>query len=351
MDAKKLFDKYYSRLAREGMIKALFCGLTIAFVATTIVAGIFWYSAAKGGLLCSILTLVVVAGATVPLFYFKKFKPDAKQVAMRLDRIGLKERMITMTEFQGDESFLAQKQREDAHISLHALDTKRIRFKFSKMMIVAVAVAFALGTTSTTFAGLVETGVIKPGKEVIDNVLPIDPADYININYVIAEGEGLIEGDDLQIVEIGENCTEIIAVADDGYQFVEWSDGSKDPVRLDTGLTEDTTFEAIFAPIGEGEGDGEGEGEGEGEPGAGKKPGRNPEPTKEDGEPQGGANGSYEENNLILDGTQKYLEYLMDYEKGSDITRYEEILAWLETADNLPPDLREFIQTYFDILV
>ena len=54
---------------------------------------------------------------------------------------------------------------------------------------------------------------------------------------------------------------------------------------------------------------------------------------------------------MILDGTQKYLEYLMDYEKGSDITRYEEILAWLETADNLPPDLREFIQTYFDILV
>ena len=41
----------------------------------------------------------------------------------------------------------------------------------------------------------------------------------------------------------------------------------------------------------------------------------------------------------------------MDYEKGSEITRYEEIIEWLETAENIPDELREFIQTYFDILV
>ena len=351
MDVKKLFDKYYSRLAREGMLKALFCGLTIGLAATTIVALVCWYKGSTLGLLWSLLTLAVVSGGMVPLFYFKKFKPTIQQVAQRLDRLGLQERMITMAQFQGDESLLARMQREDARVSLHAMDTKKIRFKFSKLMIAAVIISFVFGATSTTFAGLVGSGVIKPGKDVIDEVLPENPANYIKISYIISGGEGLIEGDDEQIIEIGESCSEIIAVADDGYAFVEWSDGSKDPVRMDKDLTEDTVFEAVFAAIGEGDGDGQGEGEGEGQPSGGEKPGRDPNPTEEDGEPQGGANGAYEENNLILNGKEKYYEYLMDYEKGSEITRYEEIIEWLETAENIPDELREFIQTYFDILV
>ena len=210
---------------------------------------------------------------------------------------------------------------------------------------------FVFGATSTTFASLVELGVIKPGKEVIESIIPVDPADYVTITYVIAEGEGLIEGDDVQIIEKGENCTEIIAVADDGFEFVEWSDGYKDPVRSDTELTEDTVFEAVFAPIGDGDGDGGGDEGAEGQPGNGQKPGRNPRPTEEEGEPQGGANGSYEQNNLILNGETPYYDYLMDYEKGSELSRYEEVLAWLETAENIPEELREFIQTYFEILI
>ena len=51
MDAKKLFDKYYSRLAREGLFKALFCGLGIAFVAAAVIGFICWYAGVKLGLL------------------------------------------------------------------------------------------------------------------------------------------------------------------------------------------------------------------------------------------------------------------------------------------------------------
>jgi hypothetical protein len=298
--------------------------------------------------------LVVVAGATVPLFYVKIFKPSAKQVAKRLDRIGLKERMITMAEFQNDTSFLAQKQREDAHLSLHSMDLKRVRFKFPVAMIVSVALAFVIGTTATTLAGLVSAGIIKPGKEVIDDVLPINPANYITVTYVIKSGEGMILDDDVQIVEKGEKCEPVYAVADDGYEFAEWSDGSKSYIRESDVFEEDTVIEVIFAPIGDGDGGDGGDGDPDMQPNGGNKPGRDPNPSEEDGKPQGGANGAYEENNLILDGTEKYREYLEEIvgtDGVNDITRYDEIMKWLETAENIPEELRVFIQTYFDVLV
>ena len=346
MDAKKLFDKYYSRLAWEGILKSLFCGLAIGFGVNAIVATLCWYNDVKLGLLWSLLALAVVAGALTPLFYFKKFKPDVKQVAKRLDRLGLKERMITMTEFQGVETFIVQKQREDAQVSLHAMSAKKIRFVFSKAMVITFAAAFAVGATMTTFSGLVEAGIIKPGKEVIENIIPENPADYITITYGVAEGEGLIEGDDVQIIEKGASTTEVIAVADDGFAFVEWSDGIKDPARSDLNLNEDTTIEAVFMQIGDGgEGTGEGEGEGEGQAGEGDEPGKSPKPSDEEGEPNNGANGAYEENRLIYDGTRPYKDYLQEFQC------YEEAIAWLESAENIPPELREFVQMYFNVIV
>ncbi len=345
MNIKELFDKYYSRLAREGLLKALFCGLIVGFAVDFAVAFLCWYFGANG-VLWSILALVAATAATTPIFYFKKFKPSVKEIAKRLDSLGLKERMITMTELQQDESYIAQRQREDAKVSLHAMDAKKLRFVFSRAVLVVLGITFLFGGAMTTVSGLTEAGIIKPGKEVIDNIIPDDPTKYITITYSVSEGEGLIEGDDVQIIEVGADCVEVIAVADDGYAFMEWSDGLKDPARTDLKLEEDTEFTAIFAPIGEGEGEGEGEGGGgEGQPGSGDKPGRSPQPSEKDGEPNAGANGAYEQNNMVQNGDTYYRDIL---ESGM---YYEQAIKWLETAENVPDDLKEFVQTYFEILV
>ena len=345
MNIKELFDKYYSRLAREGFFKALFCGLIVGFAVNFVVAFLCWYFGASG-VLWSVLSLVVVTAATTPLFYFKKFKPSVKEIAKRLDSLGLEERMITMTEFQQDESYIAQRQREDAKLKMHSINTKKIRFIFSKALLIGVAAAFLFGGAMTTLSGLVDAGILKPGKDVIDDIVPDDPAKYITITYTVSEGEGLIEGDDVQIIEVGEDGIEVIAVADDGYAFVEWSDGVKDPARTDLNLEEDTEFSAVFAPIGDGEGEGEGDGGGgEGQPGEGDKPGKSPKPSDEDGEPNNGANGAYEENNMVQNGETYYRDIL---ESG---LYYEQALKWLETAENVPEELKQFVQTYFDVLV
>ena len=47
MDGKKLFEKYYSRLAFEGLIKALLLSLAIAFATTAAVALVLWLTGVK----------------------------------------------------------------------------------------------------------------------------------------------------------------------------------------------------------------------------------------------------------------------------------------------------------------
>ena len=344
MDVKELFDKYYFRLAREGMLKALFCGLIVGFAVNFAVAFTAWYYG-WNGLWWALGAWVVVTAASTPIFYIKKFKPSAKEVAERLDRLGLEERMITMNEFIGEDSYIMQKQREDAKVTMNKIEPKRIRFKFPKVILILLPIAFVLGSGMTTVSGLVEGGIVRPGKEVFEEILPEPDVDYVTITYVVASGEGIIEGDDIQIIEKGGSTVEIIAVADDGYAFVEWSDGIKDPHRYEIGVEEDLILEATFAPIGDGEGEGEGEGGGEGQVGEGDEPGKSDKPSDEDGEPNNGANGAYEENNMIKDGNTYYRDLL---ESGG---YYEEAMKWLESAENIPDELREFIQTYFEVIV
>ena len=346
MNAKELFDKYYARLNRESIFKALFCGFTVGFLVNFAVAFATWFMDVNG-LWWSIGALVVATAIATPLFYFKKFKPDEKEIARRLDRLGLDERMITMTEFLNDDSFIAQKQREDARVSLHKIDTKFVQFVFSRVMIILLSVSFVFGAGMTVVTGLSDAGIIDSGREVLEEIFPEEPVVYVTVTYVVAEGEGMFEGDDVQIIELGSDTMEIIAVADDGYAFVEWSDGITDPNRTEYGVETDLVIEAVFASIGDGEGEGEGEGEGggEGQGGQGDEPGKSDQPSKEEGEPNPGANGAYEENNMVKDGQTYYRDIL---ESGG---YYEEAIKWLESAEGIPDELRKFIQTYFDIIV
>ena len=68
------------------------------------------------------------------------------------------------------------------------------------------------------------------------------------LTYLAGEG-GSIEGDSVQVVELQGSGTEVVAVADSGYRFIEWSDGVKDASRREEGVTADTTVTAEFAPL------------------------------------------------------------------------------------------------------
>lgn len=346
MNVKQLFNKCYNRLAREGMLKALLSGLIVGFSVNFVVALVMWFVEPKG-LWWSLGAWLVATAITTPFFYVFRYKPNKQEIAKRLDGLGLEERMITMTEFYEDDSFIANKQREDAKAIMDRLDVKTIRFKIPKIIVVPVLVLFVFASGMTTVTGLSDAGIIKGGDEWGEEYLPEifdPPVETVTITYVVEEG-GALEGDEVQILEKGEkgaNATPVVAVADEGFMFKEWSDGVSDPAREDLRVMEDMTLIATFVPVTDGDGDGEPEA-GEGEPGEGDEPAPPNDEYDPEQPPQEGANGVYNENNMVVDNETYYRDIIEVY--------YQEAMKRLEAGEELPEELRELIQTYFDVIL
>lgn len=191
--AGELFKKYYSRLAKEGFLKALVCGLIIGFSLLLISAAVFWLADIERFWLCIVLWAVATAMAT-PIFYFKAFRPTIKAIAKRVDELGLEERILTMTELEKDDSYIAMRQREDAKAALKTIDAKRLKFAISIPLIVSLSVVAVFGSGMTTVAALSEYGVIKKGSDIIDDIIQPDPKTFTIEYRVQGEGTILIEG-------------------------------------------------------------------------------------------------------------------------------------------------------------
>ncbi len=72
--------------------------------------------------------------------------------------------------------------------------------------------------------------------------------EYVYINYSASNG-GIIYGELSQTVEVGGNCTQVYAVASEGYRFTGWSDGTKSAQRIEQNVTENKTITAQFEKI------------------------------------------------------------------------------------------------------
>ena len=62
---------------------------------------------------------------------------------------------------------------------------------------------------------------------------------------------GKIEGETTQTILRGQSGTEVVAIANEGYEFIKWSDGVLTPNRTDTNVLNSNTFIAIFKKIGD----------------------------------------------------------------------------------------------------
>lgn len=247
MKQKGIFDSYYARLSKEGFIKSLLCGLGVAAGVLCVVAFGLWMSGAKGFWIAIIAWAAALFIAT-PLFYFVKFRPTTKEMAKRVDMLGLEERILTMTELEGDDSFVAMKQREDAKNALAKVNASLLKFAVSVPLIIAVCAVTVLGSGLTTVSALADAGVIKPGKDILDD----GKVEFVDVVYSVDDDmHGFIEGDFIQRVEKGGDCVGVLAVAEDGWVFKKWSDGLEEPFRQDVKVAADVEFVAIFQELGE----------------------------------------------------------------------------------------------------
>ncbi len=371
----RFFNKHHTRLVKEAVIKAALCGLAIGFAIDFLLALSSWLFG-FGGIWLAIGVGLGVAVLTGALFYFYKFRPTPEYIARRVDRLGLEERLTTMMELRGDDSYIAKLQREDAKARLSEVDDRRLRIRIPKLTAALTLVTFLFGATMTTILGLSENDVIPGGDDLLGTDDPME--DYISITYEV-DGEGEIFGEADQLIAPGEDGTPVVAEAEDGWMFVGWDDGTESPERQELGVTENMVIVAIFEELGDGiegaGGDSSGEspdGEegdkaedapdnnqgnsGEGEPGdAGSdssgegsegNPNENDSNSKgesqDGGEGEGGqgSSGKWEDSNQFIDGKTYYRDLLEQY--------YQNAQDIFSADGSIPPELIEFFESYFN---
>lgn len=372
MEKKQVFKEYYGKLVREGVLKAVGCGAAIGFAVVFVIAFVSWMIPFYPGLFIAFYVGVGVAAGTAVLFYYKKFYPTTEKIARRLDRMGLEERMITMAELSGDQSYIAMLQREDAQRKLAEISDKKMGIRFSAAGISLLSVAATLGIAMTVVAVLGAGGVIPSGSSLFKKIKedPEQTIMYAAVNYKVDLQRGYIVGEMSQTVAIGASAEAVTAVAKDGWMFYGWSDGATAPLRADSDVTEDITVSAIFVemidsgepadgdapsdrPFGKGEsGDGPGtidpsapqrpdDGSGDGDEGEEGEEGDNN--GNNSGSGNSGDNITYEENNQVIDGETYYRDIYQAY--------YDQAMALISEGKEVPEELRKLIETYFGIIL
>ncbi|MDE7164938.1 MAG: InlB B-repeat-containing protein, partial [Clostridiales bacterium] len=66
-----------------------------------------------------------------------------------------------------------------------------------------------------------------------------------NVTYA-TDDNGALSGEAKQVVEYGNDATEVTAIPNEGYEFVKWSDGVTEATRTDNNVQADITVSAIF---------------------------------------------------------------------------------------------------------
>ena len=252
-----------------------------------------------------------------------------------------------MTELEGDNSYIAVKQREDAVQALKKVNARLIKFVFSVSLVVTLAIVGVFGTGMTTYAALSEVS----GRDLIKKALEGPAAQYEVIYQV--KGDGRIIGEERQVVTAGEKAQPVMAVADSDWVFVGWDDGNGNPLRLDTEINDDMVVYAVFEEM-----DGvdyiniddnaeiDGKGNQSGNNGNNNSPSDMLPPEDEEGndpgDPGDGTGGRYEGNGQIIDGGQYYGDH---YEAA-----LEEAKQDLMNNENISEEDKQIIMDYFETI-
>ena len=307
-DPAALLRTFKRRIAKEGWIKSILCGLSIGFGAEIVCSLVFWALGIKIFWI-SIIAFATVAGISTPLFYFCKFRRSTREVASRVDMLGLEERILTMTQFSDDDSFMARYQREDAMRSLEKVNSSLLKIAVSVPLIVACAMTLMVGVGTTTISAVSDRSLI----DLINEANKPEPILHI-VKYGVKDDiGGKVFGRCDQNVENGASADAVQAVADENYIFVGWTDGYEDAFRTDKAVEKDIKVYAIFVPIEEDDENDEEMDQNDGSDSNGNSPNQPQEgpslPNGGDKGPDGngdgdngGAGGATNPNNQVIDG-------------------------------------------------
>lgn len=336
MKQDKSYKKFYTKLVFEGWINALVRGLTVGFGVNFIVALIMLFVDGNG-LLLSLIAFGVASILSTPIFYLLCFKPTKKSLAQRIDNLGLEERLITMLEYEQDDSYMARRQREDAKKALDDINQAKtkIPFSLSIVAIIVLCVSMLFGGAMTTVTTLADYDIIMIGGGE-------DLQEYWFMVEFTCEGEGEILGEFIQEIKEGEDglTVETISLDEEKWIFAGWFDYSLGYVPTDAKpLSEEFYFTpqnviedmVICAVYQESEGD-ENEEKQEQPPPPDEPPNPEEPPTNDPPLPN-------TEGDKVIDNETDYPDVIGEY-----IAMWEERIA---NGESVPDYIREIIDQYY----
>ncbi len=258
--ANNVFKKYYARIAREGVMKAVLLSGGIALGALAVTVLISWFTGFKAGLWLGLGIFAALLAGLTPLFYIKLYRPTAKAIAKRVDKLGLEERVLTMVELENDTSYVALKQREDTMNALSTVNHMLVKLSFSAGLIISFSVALVLGASSLTVGSLYVADVIPSGVELIEGSKTLET--YTVSYWVSSEGGTIVKYTDdwentdpvpeeITVTEGEDAPFAVLAVEDETHIFVGWTDGVTDAYRHDLNVKKDIDVAAVFLKYSE----------------------------------------------------------------------------------------------------
>lgn len=247
-----VFEKFYKRIRKEAIIKSLLIALIVSLVVYCALVMVSWLTH-QNWLFWTAIGIFAACFAGLTVLCYLKMRPTRKELARRIDsQLGLEERAVTMTELEGDDSFMAQCQREDAKLYLEQSSPKRLAVAVPVIATVLAMIMIPGGVAVTTVTGLAMSGKIDdPGSTIIGIVERPEPEVFYNVVYrsygvdaigdvsaslgegmmlAILTGEdegGLIDGEPDQYIIEGGNAAPVNAICtDDDYAFLGWYCGN-----------------------------------------------------------------------------------------------------------------------------
>lgn len=356
MNSEELLCKYTKRLRLFGFAKALFVCAIAGFIVCGAVAVITWILHAS---LPVVLWLSLGLGgitlfAGTPIVYRLYFRPTKAYVAARLDALGLDERMITMCQFENDESYIASLQRNDAIKHVGRVPVKKLKFSVTLPLIILLVCSFMFATSFVTVSALSAERTeseIAGGTEEQPNVEPKEIT--FTVEYLVyREGTGTLEGETVQTVKKGGFTKAVTAIPADGYRFYAWVDENMRPVgnqenpRFDINVRADMKVYAYFyeitaaaPPTADGDGDEPSEDKSDDKDDNDKDEGSSAESGKDGGGSTDESTPSAgRENNHVIDGEQ-------DYKENFDREQSEKELSY---DSSLPDELKDALGDYYN---
>ena len=229
-EIRSIFKKYKNRLVFEGVLKSLLWGAVIGFAVNLIFVAILFITAVDL-IWVSAVTCAVIVAATMLILYFKKYRPTAQKIAERVDLLGLEER-----------------QREDAKAALSRVQGKGLKISLHGRNIALAAIVTVVSLAATAYTSMSLAGAAPSFGDMIDS--GAGQVEYVEISYDAGDG-GFVTGEIYQMLTAGEDASEVMAVAEDGYMFDKWSDGVTTPARKDTEVFMSMQVTAEFTEIPE----------------------------------------------------------------------------------------------------